>query len=359
MTTETNQIDSDAIGIEVSWSFGSGEADAVKIPRSSVITALNNNNFSHDYLKIKDPKYALKHAVRIVPKGRNVIVKELARPRRDTPLAFGVYEKNTRKGESGDDWLCGARVRVEGNSVRSYAPEGQVGIIRCCDIAAEIARIANDLLHTAYNKDLTEMLLDIGRSMNWISRRRNKGGVYFILAKSEGTRKRAERFVGLLQEIASLTSAKFSGERFVPQLTEVYPKPLSNATWSAAAADSFEDHIERLMRDLKTLETDGKMRETTVEKRASECDEIIARAEEYRYFLEEKVDVLSNTLAGIRTRFKDALKGSLDKAADEFEKIEDLTRPEPAVASPKKSKKSAPKPAPEPEPSFDMSVFDV
>jgi hypothetical protein len=186
-------------------------------------------------------------------------------------------------------------------------------------------RIANEMLDHAYNKDLSQMLLDIGWwRLNWISRRRVKGGVYFILADTAERRGKAEKFIGLLQDLAALSLETKGCLDFVPEIIEVYPRPLAMSTLAGAAQHSFEQQVARLMRDLARMESEGNMREKTIEARAAECDDVIQRAEQYRRFMAESVDEIGAQLAAIKAKFAAGLEAAKEAARVEFDKIDEM-----------------------------------
>jgi hypothetical protein len=351
-------IDTDAIGVEVSWSFGGGTADAVKVPRGRVNEALCQRGF--DSLPDKDESDALKHAARISRPGRAHIVRELARPNKDTPIAIGVYRVDEVEGEGGDEVGCGARVRFENGSAVCLAPEGKLADPGCMDIGQRIAVTANELAHTAYNKDLSDHLLSVGYRLNWISRRQNKGGVYFLLARQNTVESaRAERFVALLRDLSNISRATRNSERFNCEAIEVYPKPLANETITGAAKSSFQAEVDRLAKELDRMLTAGNMRESTAGKRADECDEIIQRAEQYREWLKESTDVLAGRLTTIRDRFRSAFDKAAEGAQQELAAIDQIES-KPVETAPLPEKRGRKPVGSEwTEKKFDLSFFDV
>ena len=302
----TNLIDSEAMGVEVSWSFGFGDAEAVQLDRVVVLRMLSTWGFNQDYLKALTPEDALKRAAETVKgRGQKIVIKKMKRAK-GTALSMGVYEVIAKEGEGGDKFVCGARTRIQpGGDVRAMLPENYdklggttTGQARCMEIADEISRIANMLTRTAFNLDISMMLVTIGHAeMNWISRRKNGGGVYYI---SNG--KRAERFVGLLKHLEDATSGQAPSSRFYPQLTEMYPKPLALGTWRQAAGTQFSNRTSALVAALKVMGA-GKMREKTVTKHMNECDRILAEAEEHRMFLAEGVEDIAEQINAIKAGF--------------------------------------------------------
>lgn len=321
------KIDPDAIGIEVSWSFGDGDAEAVKLPRALVRKVLTSHGFGGDLIEEFDADTALRTAQQMV-KGRSkaIVIQELRRPNRDTPRAVGVYQVQAKEGERGDDVVCGARVRVEGERVRSMPPEGGSEIVPCMDIALELERISNSLLDNVVNRDISNALVAIGWSSYWITRRRNSGGVYFIPAGDK-----AERFLAVLEALQLATVSKDRKNQFIPQVMEVYEKPLTMSMWSHSARDQYDAQVAELLTDLKKMESEKTMRESTVQKRADECVELLKQAEKHRMFLQEHAGAITLELNRIRDGFLKrltALQASSGQAMGEaFDALDSAQEP--------------------------------
>lgn len=299
----SSKIDKDAIGIEVSWSFGDGDAEAVTLPRTLVRDALVKHGFKGELVEDLDADDTLRMALQTV-KGRSkeIVIQEMRRPRKDTPRAVGVYQVQAREGEGGDHVVCGARVRIQGDRIVAMAPEGGDVILPCMTVAAELARLSNSLLDNCINRDISNALVDIGWGSYWITRRLNSGGVYFIPAGD-----RAERFLALLHTIEAATASEPRSRQFVPQVMEVYPKPLTMSMWSASARDQYDSEVSNLVKELQKLEAEGVMRDTTVQKRADECDRLIAQAEKHRVFLQEYATTITSELERVRAKFREHL----------------------------------------------------
>jgi len=330
-------IDKEAIGIEVSWSFGFGDAEAVMLPRTQVRQALSANGFERGLIEDIDHNSALRKALHLV-KGRSktIVVQELRRPNKDTPFAIGVYMVHGLQGEAGDHIICGARARVQTQEgkVVALAPEGAVEIPECMVVAHELARIANSLVDHVVNRDLSDALTTIGWANYWISRRRNSGGVYFFPAGGS-----AERFVSLLQDLQQLTESSARAYQFIPQIMEVYPKPLTMGMWSASARDQYDAQVSEMSAQLKKIS--GTTRESTVERRAEECDMLIKQAEGHRLFLQSHVDTLATELRRLKGEFSKRLDEIRQAAEREFQGVMDATKPVEAPKAPPAAAKPA------------------
>lgn len=360
-TTKSNKsiIDAAAIGIEVSWSFGKGDADAVRLPRDNVRALFTDNGFT-DYVGPKSEIEALKHAADIARPGRGFIIRQLARPRKDTPIAFGIYSVNTVTGESGDNVDCGARVRFDGGKAVCLPPDGKAAERGCMVIGERMAAFSNDLFSYVLNKDISDALLQVGYELNWIGRRRNKGGVYFLLARAgEPEAQRSERFVNLLHALRDLSESTPKTEQFNPEIIEVYPRPLANEMIAGSAKASFEYEVERLSKELDRMLADGNMREGTMEKRADECDAILSRAEQYRSWLQESTDELAEKLNTIRDQFRAAFDAAVAGTSSSIKAIDEIKSEQTDVASlpQKQARKLASNEWNDKQ--FDLSFFDI
>lgn len=324
-------IDPAAIGVELSWSFGDGDAEAVTMPRETLRVLLAKHGFAPELVGEMSEDLALRKAAHTV-KGRSktIVVQELRRPNKDTPRAYGVYRVVGHVGERGDDMIMGARVRCEGQHVLCLPPSGDACFADhdCQRVGSELARIANSLIHNVINWGISDVVVNIGRVLlGWISRRRNSGGVYFA-----STNDVTERFVALLQgiETESQTIAARPGEhnpddhRFVPEIMEVYPKPLAMDMWKSSAKAQYEQQTQQLLNDLHKMQgKDGdKMRENTVATRAAECDRLISLAEGHRLFLESAVYGITAALAEIREGFQKRIDDNKDEAKAAFDAID-------------------------------------
>ena len=328
----SNLIDPDAIGVELSWSFGDGDAESVTMPRTTLAALLTKHGFDPELVGEMSEDLALRKACHTV-KGRSktIVIQELRRPNKDTPRAFGIYKVIAKEGEAGDDVVMGARVRCAAQHVVCLPPEGDDAFVdRDCErVGKELARIANSLIDNVINWGISEVLVHIGwHSLGWISRRRNSGGVYFA-ARDDIT----ERFVALLEDIALRSEEravdKFipSSYHFIPEVMEVYPKPLTMGMWKHSAQAQYEQQTEQLLKDLHKMQgKDGaKMRESTVQARADECDRLMRLAETHRLFLADAVTDITHALAQVKNGFQQRIDNNVSEAVVAFDVIDKIT----------------------------------
>ena len=325
----THSIDPGAMGVELSWSFGYGDAEAVTVPRSVVKAILEMAGFEPAlYLEEMDPSNALKRAALLAPRRKKTSIKELARPNRDAPRVWGIYTRVAKDGESGDGWVMGARVRAVGDRVVAAPPEGEHSYTSMVakEIALTMERRANSLLGNVFNGDLSAMLTAVGASLGWINRRRNSGGVYFMHAGRS-----AERFVKLLLDIKAETESHHPSRQFVPEIVEVFPKPLTKATIADAATYHFESKIDKLVGDLRKAADLGKMRESTMDKRMIEIDALMVQAEEYRSILAEGSTAIADRLSECRKHFATGVAEGCEALERELAEFDKLAPPTPPV----------------------------
>lgn len=336
----TATIDTDAMGVELSWAFGNSDNEAVTIPRPVVGAILVANSFSTDYLSELTPSDALKRAAELAPNRKALSVKELARPNSDSPRVFGIYCRVAVPGERGDTWVMGARVRAVGDEIVAMPPEGAADMLMAARPAAEtMERQANALLTNVFNQDIGMMLTSIGRDQGWISRRRNSGGVYYMQ-----TGARAEAFVALLLDLKAETASHHISRQFIPEIIEVFPRPLTQATIADAATHHFEAKITTLVDQLRKAADNGKMREGTMDKRVAEIDALMVQAEEYRTILDQGATELRSRLNDVRTHYRTAIAGGCEALESELAAFDAIAPPAPkATPTPAKV---APTPAP-------------
>lgn len=248
----------------------------------------------------------------------------------------------------------GARVRAVGDEVVALPPEGDADMLAAAKESAEtMERQANSLLTNCFNRDLGIMLTAIGADLGWISRRRNSGGVYFMPRDV-----RAERLVKLLLDLKAETASHHASRQFVPEIVEVFPRPLTQSTIADAATHHFESKISNLVDQLRKAADTGKMRETTMDKRVNEIDALMAQAEEYRSILDQGATTLKARLADTRKLFLGGIAEGCDALGKEFAAFDKIAPPAPAKEAPAPAKAApTPEAAPAPAPATEADPF--
>lgn len=323
----TSIIDPQAIGAEVSWSFGDGDSEAVTLDRARIIELFSTYGFDVEKELEMSPDSAIRRAARYVKQTQNVVVREFAKPNKDTPRSYGVYKRVANEGEGGDEWQCHGRVRVQGDAIAALSPEGDYehdldeDVV---DVARDMARMANKVLSEVMNVDISKALTNVGKDWGWVSRRRNAGGVYFIPSGDF-----ANNFVRLLQALADETAEKPRWEQFVPQAQETYPKPLTLASWRGSAADAFASDLEAIKKKLQKVFVKGEMSDKVLERRADECTALIKKAGLFKSILANLPEVVE-VAEGLKAAYDAALEKGIKEAAAEFSALGlDDKKPEP------------------------------
>lgn len=312
-------IDPKAMGADFCWSFGDGDAEACKLPREIVRDLFSSLGFNPALIDELDVSEAMKRAMGIAHRGKNIVIKELKSPHKDTPKAFGIYQVQGVQGESGDNIVCGARVRVHGarnQPVICLPPEGRDEIPECMKVGDDMVRIVTELTSNVLNRDLSQAILAVGGKLGWISRRKNKGGVYYL------HRTDAERFATLLKGIQGMTAHMPRDAQFIPHITEQYDRPLTIDSWSGAALDHYEAKVGQLVKDLDRVFAEGNMREKTLLMRADECDDILKEANKYAMFLKGSLQPLEARLKKIRSTFQKAVAEGSEAIEKDLKAIE-------------------------------------
>lgn len=277
------------LGDLVSWSFGRFIA-----PRSRVRQAFESHGFAAclDW-DLSAPQRALMVATHSgVRYGDTYVARKLERPNKDTPAAFGVYERQATAGEGGDGWECGARVRIDSASGLAVVrpPEGKVEIKGCVEVAEQIARRCNELLGNVENQELSAAVVAAGRSVYWANFRR-AGGAYWV--PSGG----APRLRALFDELEGLG-------QFFPTLQPLFADDGGRTTRNVgfAAEEALRAELEELTADL-ALADGGELKRRGIETRIAHCREVLIRCESYREALSSKADSIAQAIDQLMTKF--------------------------------------------------------
>ena len=315
----SNIIDPQAMGADFCWSFGNGHASACMLPREDVRAVFVENGFDPALIEDMDASEAIRRAERVVPKSKHIKIIQMDRPDKDTPRAFGIYQVTPVEGESGDAVVCGARVRVHtASSAVCLPPASSDEIEACMDAGRAMVSIVSDLCDHVYNRDLSQALIAVGHSMGWLSRRRNKGGCYYL------NRENAERFAKLLKALERMTNTNPRAGQFIPHITEQYDRPLTVESWSGAAKDHYEAKVKGLVGDLDKLFVGGKMRDGTITKNRDACDALLKEAATYKRFMRGQLGPLEARLTAIRGAFSKALLEGNEAIESDLREIEKL-----------------------------------
>jgi hypothetical protein len=295
------------LGDLVTWRFG-----AFKAPRKAVHDLFRRLGFESCLAwDLSSPGRALQTAsVNGIKFGERIVARPLERPNRDTPVAIGVYERQGKPGEGGDDLVCGARVRIQSATDTAIAlpPEGKPGLPECLRVAEDIAKRANELIDHVENQELSHALVAAGNESFWAPFR-SRGGVYWVPAT------KAETIRELFDSIEKL------GEFFAtiqPLFGDDSGRTARNI--GGAAAEAVKAELDEILEGIE-LAKDGKLQRKGIITRIEHCQELMIRVEAYRLALAEKAVSFGSTIERAMTQFNTMIEEQSRASADEFEKL--------------------------------------
>jgi hypothetical protein len=244
-----------------------------------------------------DPATMLSRAAGEVRRPDGIVVRPFAQPNKDTPAAFGVYQVKARAGEAGDDYVYGARCRVNLKTglVVALPPEGVPVVDAALTHAETVAGRANRLLTHCETKDLSAALVGTVKALSGVPLR-DKGGFYLLPPTSCSTWVRIEPELELIG--------------VHPIRIEMHDAPSNVSVAKTAAASALEADLQELMADLDKAAADG-MRRGALERRVAFCKELKAKAELYRGVLSGITDKINARVDTLERSFQQHLTGAV------------------------------------------------
>lgn len=233
-----------------------------------------------------DPATMLSRAAGEVRRPDGIAVRPFAQPKADTPAAVGVYQVKARAAEAGDEYVYGARCRVDLKTGRAVAlpPEGVPVIDTALAHAEAVAARANRLLTHCETKDLSAALVGTVKTLAGVPLR-DKGGFYLLPPTSCPTWVRIEPELELIG--------------VHPIRIEMHDAPSNVSVAKTAAASALEADLQELMADLDKAAAEG-MRKSALERRVTFCRELKAKAELYRGVLAGLTDRIAGKVYPLR-----------------------------------------------------------
>jgi hypothetical protein len=275
------------------------DAERIRIPRADLRAAFESEGFGEYVPSEIEARSALSRAAG-KPVPRDIILEAFVRPNKDTPHAIGVYKKEPGSDESGDKFVCGARVRVAaGDTVIALSPEGGFSEPSCFEVAERIARDARELLTFAETTDVTSAAIAVLTGPLSAIPMRKRGGVYFLRPAAG--------------EAWQRLAAKLLPFGFVDLSYPMADDQRSTKATGHMVKASLESDLAALRKELAGL--NDKTRESTVERRVADCDALVAKSELYADILGGWLDQLRADSAALKSSFAK----SLDKDADVFD----------------------------------------
>lgn len=282
------------LGDMVAWTFGqASDGKEFAAPRAAVERVFDEAGFDPEEMLLGgEPGRMLAWAPRSggIRFGKGQFVRELARPNKDTPLALGVYERTAIRGEAGDDWQPGARVRIVNGVAEAMSPEGLVEIPACLETAKRIAARANYLIDHVCNQELSAAVVRAGHESSWALFRRGTGGAYWVPPHS------TEKVRGLLDALE-----KFGG--FWPIV-----QPLFGDSDGRTGANVHQAALASLLAELAEVSADlenaDELKKKTLEARVDRCRAIVIRANHYAQALKGDLAKVIADVAEVSSKYE-------------------------------------------------------
>jgi hypothetical protein len=277
------------IGDLISWN-----SERIDVPRMAARDLFASIGLGH-LIPEMDPATALSRAMAEVRRPPGILVRPFARPKGDTSAAVGIYLQNTRDGEAGDEYVCGARCRVDGASARIVAlpPDGPMSVDAALAHADAMASHANHLVTHCETRDISAAMVGAAKALSGVPLR-DRGGFYLLPPATCGT------WAKLRPGLEKL------GAR--PIRIEMHDAPENVAVAKAAAEGALEADVAALLVDLDKAASEG-MRQHALSRRVEICHELRAKAELYRGVLAGVADKLTAKVHVLEQRFQAHLDG--------------------------------------------------
>lgn len=282
------------LGDLVAWRF-----DNFSKERRAVVALFSDLGFQaafeHD---LSEPRRALAESFREgIDYGRFLVARPLERPNKDTPYALGVYLRVRKDGEGGDDFVCGARVRLDANGVAvALPPDGKDPEADCLECAEQIAARANRLRERVESTELSHAMLSVGYKLAW-AKFRSTGGVYWVPACNAP---RMRELFDALEKLGGFTAT------VQPLFGDDAGRTMRNVGGAASAA--IAEQIAELEKELEKAKI-GKVGKRGLASRVADCQTVLIQAGLYREVLAGELATIEQTLAGIGAEFKQVIAG--------------------------------------------------
>jgi len=291
------------IGDLIAWN-----TDRINISRLEARQLFKTEGLAH-LIPDLDPATALSRAAGEVRRPDGIIVRPFASPKSDTPAAVGIYQIKARAGEVGDEYIYGARCRVDraSKSIVALAPEGSAVIEAAMSHAETVAGHANHLLSHCETKDLSAALVGTAKALSGVPLR-ERGGFYLLPPSTCAVWARLKP--GLEQ----------LGVR--PIRIEMHDAPDNVSAAREAARGALEADIQQLMTDLEKASGEG-MRQHALTRRVELCKELKAKAELYRGVLRSLTDRIGDKVQELEEGFRKYLVSMPSEPSSELAQEEE------------------------------------
>ncbi|HTN92580.1 MAG TPA: hypothetical protein VL242_53295 [Sorangium sp.] len=277
------------IGDLISWN-----TDRIDVTREAARRVFATEGLGH-LIPDMDPATALSRAAAEVKRPSGILVRPFARPKGDTSAAVGIYVQKTREGEAGDEYVCGARCRVDRHTgtIVGLPPDGAPPITEALAHAEAMAAHGNHLVTHAETRDISFAMVATAKALSGVPLR-DRGGFYLVPPSTCGAWLRLRR--GLEQ----------LGVK--PIRIEMHDAPDNVAVARAAAQGALEADVAELIADLDKAASEG-MRQNALARRVELCKELTAKAELYRGVLAGVADRITARVKELQHSFQLQLDG--------------------------------------------------
>lgn len=319
------------IGSVVTWDFGIGKkADACSVPRADFESLLLRLGFSPSDvgLEMLTEEEALERA-RTLGWGSRIKVVRL-QAEKGMPASFGVMRTHL-DGVEDASASVGARVRLALGGKVEVAPP-LIGKLdqECESIAEKVVEFANNLATKAVNRDISNVLLNIVRSMGAIPMRHNTGGAYFMPMGQK-----TDSFIALLEGLEAMTVQKPRDEQFYAHITVLRGDQRNVNTWHRNTTLAFDLELVALAEELKNMESRDNVRDGTWDKKKMECTGLVLRAKQYAGLLQGEHSRIEKLCVELEAKFgkaQDAARATALGAKAAFDKFQEAPAPAPTPA---------------------------
>jgi hypothetical protein len=280
------------IGDLISWN-----TERINVRRADARQLFESEGLRHLIPDI-EPATALSRAAAEVKRPAGILVRPFAKPKNDTSAAMGIYQVRSRDGEVGDEYVCGARCRVDRLSSRIVAlpPDGVPAIDVALGHAEAMAAHGNRLITHCETKDLSAALVGTAKALSGVPLR-DRGGFYLLPPS---------RCVVWARLKSGLEAFGVK-----PIRIEMHDAPDNMSVAKAAAESALEADIAELMADLDKASSDG-MRQSALTRRVETCKELKAKAELYRGVLLGLTDKITAKVQHLEQKFQAQIEGGKD-----------------------------------------------
>ena len=209
--------------------------------------------------------------------------------------------QNTRDGEAGDDYVCGARCRVNRttSNVVALAPDGVPAVDVALTHAEAMALHANHLVTHCETRDLSAAMVATAKALSGVPLR-DRGGFYLLPPATSAT------WARLTPGLETLGVQ--------PIRIRMHDAPENVAVAQAAAPGRTEADIAELLADLERAGGEG-MRQHAVSRRVEVCRELRAKANLYTGVLSDVASKIAAKVTELERRFEAHLDGGSFKVA--------------------------------------------